>query len=162
MKGLLLLILAMASLVLPGCATEAYYNAAQADLALKLAKVKARAAAQQKARERPLVDFSWTDQYGVDHKMVVNQPAPIYLPPPAMEPQRQLAAPWEGGYLFFDRTLSTVERFLPWILGGGNTRDSGNTSYSYQFGDGAYFQQSRDYSPVSLTQDSSTAGNPAE
>ncbi len=146
---LLLLLLAMLS----GCATESYYTALSAQYELDLARHNARVAEREKAKALPLVNFSWTDEYGVSRQMIVNQPQGGYMPV-ASAPVREIPSPWDGPYHFFDRTLSTVERFAPWIIGGFGQKDSGNTTYT--FGDDAYFQQSRDNSPIDFAYDNST------
>lgn len=144
-------------LPLTGCASDAYYNALAAQFQAEKAQYAAMQAAKVKEEARPLVNFSWTDEYGVTHTMIVNQPSMSYHDPEP-EPRLHIPSPWEGPFRFFDRALSTGERLLPWFINSRGQSDSGNISYT--FGDGAYFQQSRDFSPQELHREISTVTNP--
>jgi hypothetical protein len=151
MLGALLLV------VLSGCATDAYYTAMAARFDAEKSRYEADMAARAKEEATPLVNFSWTDEYGIDRALVVNRPSMAYRDPvPA--PQFHMPAPWEGAYQFFDRGLSTTERLLPFVLSPREQNDSTSTKTSYVFGDGAHFQQSRDYSPQGITRDNAVYG----
>lgn len=148
------MLISIICLLLSSCATAEYYGALEAQFQADKAKYEAKQAAKEKEKAAPLVDFSWTDESGVKHHMIVNQPSMAYGNQEP-EPQRHIQSPWDAPFRFFDRALSTAERTLPWLLGGSGQKDSGNTSYS--FGNDAYFQQSRDYSPIDFMRDESVS-----
>ncbi len=138
-------------LLLGGCAGEEYYRAVTARYAADRARY-------QRQAQTPLVDFSWTDADGVARRMVVN------LPPGcsgAGRPLPRVPAPWEGWYRFYDRTLATGERFLPWLLWRGDeSHTSQDTTYTlgdHSFvlqtpGDGSAIELHKDLSTVTTTE----------
>lgn len=94
-----LAIITILFLTLTGCASDAYYNALAAQYQAELAKYEARQAAKEKEKDKPLVNFSWTDEYGVSRSMIVNQPSMAYHDQEP-EPRYHIPSPWEGPFRF--------------------------------------------------------------
>lgn len=136
-------------LLLAGCASDAYYKAIQK-------QYEARMAGQ--GAVKPLVDMSWTDVDGNSHHMTVNLP-PGYGAMQRQEPR--IPAPWEGWFRFYDRTLTSGERFLPWFLSGREEHHSSQDT-TYTLGDNSFVLQTPgDGSSIDLRKDNSTITNPA-
>ena len=106
--------------LLTGCSSKEYYQALEA-------QYKAFDPSKQQAVQ--LVNHSWTETDSTSHTLIVNQPRcsgdqPKIVPIPA---------PWQGAYKFYDHTLGTAERFLPWLAilsGGGGGRSDSSTTYT--------------------------------
>ena len=107
------------ALLFTGCTSKEYYEA-----------VKAQYDAVKRVESKPveLVNHTWTETDGTTHTLIINQPAcgsqQIELP--------HIPAPGEIGFKYFDRTLGTMERVLPWlaILTGGGSRSDSSTTYN--------------------------------
>lgn len=124
-------------LLLSGCASDAYYSAV---------------AEQQKAKYNrpappPLVHHTWVDSGGKQQTLTVNQPACA-----VQEKTDVIPAPGQVAFQFYDRTLSTVERNLPWFMFFSGGRSNGGTTYQAG-GDITTIETTGDSSDVDIQRD---------
>lgn len=132
-------------LLLVGCVVPKEYYLAQLKL-LEMQLEEQRAEKEQQQRSTPgreIIKHSWTDVAGMAHSVVVHEPTPIIInQAPKQERPLTLPHPYEPLFKFYDRSLDTVERFVPLFF----RRDGDSRGDSYVLGDGASFSQYSDSS----------------
>lgn len=153
MKALVTAIIILCCCLLSGCSNKEYYAALNKKLDLQLKELKLELRTRKAIANTPLFKHSYVDSDGNQHEMILNRQDSDQQRKTSSIANVHIPTPEERGFSYFDRSLTTAERLL-WILKGGGSGDSESYNTSYIFGDDAYFQQSfGDASPNDMQRD---------
>jgi len=152
MSKFICLLFPVSFLLLTGCANDGYYAALAEQYKGMCEDARLEREFRQKALETPLVSHTWTDTDGNQHSITVNQP---YIQQQSETEQKQfhVPAPWEGAYMFYNRTLGSVEKYVPLLdLFTDGSQHNNNTTYDFA-GDGYVLEVSGSQSSIDFNKD---------